>query len=54
MLIMPANRFPVNGLFAVEAIFVKILPPGCPDVIEGPAAPQSAGPLAILGDLFLS
>jgi hypothetical protein len=48
---MPANPFAVNGRIPAGAIFVRIAQPVYPKAIEGPAAPQSAGPLAILGDL---
>ena len=51
---MPANPFAVNGLIPAGAIFVRIAQPVYPKAIEGPAAPQSAGPLGILGVSFLS
>jgi hypothetical protein len=44
---MPANPPAVNGLFGLDAIFVEIPPPGRSYVIEGPAAPLSAGLLDI-------
>ncbi len=49
---MPPNPLPVNELFPIGTIFVKIPPPGRSDITEGPATPQAAGPLDTLGVLL--